>query len=167
MVQGGGAFVDYLWSPWRYEYITNVDNQPGCVFCRLIEANEDETNLIFYRGSWNFLILNLYPYSSGHSMVVPYEHEASLAVLHQRTTSEMMDLTKKLQQVLESEYKPQGMNIGLNLGKCAGAGVQDHVHMHLVPRWFGDANFMSVIGETRVLPEDLSGTYQRLRRHFP
>lgn len=159
--------MDYLWSPWRYQYVANVDNQPGCIFCRLIESKEDEKNLIFYRGSWNFLILNLYPYTSGHSMVVPYEHEASLAVLHQRTTSEMMDLTKKMQQVLEVEYKPQGMNIGLNLGKCAGAGVQDHLHMHLVPRWFGDANFMAVVGETRVLPEDLAETYKRVRRHFP
>jgi ATP adenylyltransferase len=114
----------------------------------------------------NFLILNLYPYTSGHLMIVPYEHKASLADFDEATTTEMIELAKRAQVALEAVYHPDGFNIGMNLGRSAGAGVADHLHLHVVPRWTGDANFVSVVGETRVLPEDLATTWEKLRRHF-
>lgn len=158
--------MEHIWTPWRYTYITNVDKTPGCVFCKLLQEGEDRANLILFRGNLNFIVLNLYPYTSGHLMVVPYQHEASLAALDEATTTEMMELTKRMQVVLQEEYHPEGFNIGLNLGRAAGAGVKEHLHLHIVPRWTGDANFMTSIGETRTLPEDLMGTYDRLIKHF-
>src|SRR3990167_4464544 len=158
--------MDYIFSPWRYQYIADVNRKTGCVFCKVIADNANEQNYIVYRASLNFVILNLFPYSSGHLMVVPYQHEKSLALLDQPTTTEMMELSKKAQMVLENEYHPDGFNIGINLGHAAGAGVAEHVHLHVVPRWTGDANFMSVIGEARVLPEELKTTYRRLSSYF-
>jgi ATP adenylyltransferase len=158
--------MEHIWTPWRYTYITNVDKAPGCVFCDLLENNNDRTNLILFRGKFNFIVLNLYPYTSGHVMVIPYQHEASLAVLDAETTTEMMELTKQLQVILQGEYHPDGFNIGLNLGRAAGAGVKEHLHLHIVPRWIGDANFMTAIAEARILPEDLTETYERLIKHF-
>lgn len=158
--------MEHIWSPWRYRYIASVDKAPGCVFCRIQEEADDQENLVVYRGRLNFLILNLFPYTSGHSMVVPYEHTPSFATLAEATSTEMIEIAKRAQLALEAEYKPDGYNIGMNLGRSAGAGVADHLHLHIVPRWAGDANFVSIVGETRVLPEDLRTTYTRLTNHF-
>jgi ATP adenylyltransferase len=159
--------MEHIWSPWRYRYIASADKQAGCVFCRVQqESADDRESLVVYRGRLNFLILNLFPYTSGHAMVVPYEHTASFASLDRATTAEMMEVAKRTEVALGAEYNPDGFNIGMNLGRSAGAGVADHLHLHIVPRWAGDANFVSVVGETRVLPEDLTTTYDRLKKHF-
>ena len=157
--------MEHIFSPWRYKYIASADKETGCVFCRARDGN-DKDFFIIYRGDLNFIILNLYPYTSGHLMIVPYEHADSLAAVDGRTTAEMMEMAKRAQTALESEYHPDGFNIGMNLGRSAGAGVADHIHLHVVPRWTGDANFVSIVGETRVLPEDLATTYEKLKKHF-
>ena len=157
--------MEHIWSPWRYKYIASADKETGCVFCRARDGS-DSDSLIVYRGDLNFIILNLYPYTSGHLMIVPYEHTASLAAASRETTTEMMEMAKRAQTALEAEYHPDGFNIGMNLGRSAGAGVADHIHLHVVPRWTGDANFVSIVGETRVLPEDLTMTYEKLKKHF-
>jgi ATP adenylyltransferase len=157
--------MEHIFSPWRYKYIASADKETGCVFCRARGGN-DRDFLIVHRGDLNFIILNLYPYTSGHLMIVPYEHTDSLAAVDDRTTAEMMEMAKRAQTALEAEYHPDGFNIGMNLGRSAGAGVADHIHLHVVPRWTGDANFVSIVGETRVLPEDLVTTYEKLKRNF-
>ncbi len=157
--------MEHIFSPWRYRYIASADKDTGCVFCRARDGN-DKDFLILHRGDLNFIILNLYPYTSGHLMIVPYEHTDSLAVTSSGTTTEMMEMAKRAQTALEAEYHPDGFNIGMNLGRSAGAGVADHIHLHVVPRWTGDANFVSIVGETRVLPEDLATTYEKLKKHF-
>lgn len=158
--------MEHIWTPWRYHYITNVDRTPGCVFCNLLTEGDDRTNLILFRGKHNFIVLNLYPYTSGHLMVIPFQHEASLARCDEETTNEMMQLAKRTEEILQQEYHPEGFNLGWNLGRAAGAGVKEHLHLHIVPRWQGDANFMTSIAETRVLPEDLTQTYERLIKYF-
>ena len=165
--------MEHIWSPWRFNYIAKADSDPACVFCRVQQGQlespieeQDQRNLIVFRASLNFVILNLFPYTSGHLMVVPYQHAASLEDVDESTTGEMMQLARKAVVAVRAEYRPEGFNIGFNLGRAAGAGVADHLHMHVVPRWTGDANFVSVIGETRVLPEELTATYERLKRHF-
>jgi len=158
--------VDYLWSPWRYQYIASAEKRDSCVFCEIINDKDDARNLVLYRGTMAFVLLNLFPYTSGHLMIVPYEHASSLAALNQQATAEMLDLVKRSEVALNDEYHPDGFNIGINLGKAAGAGIAEHLHVHVVPRWIGDANFVSIVGETRVLPEDLSTTYERLKPHF-
>ncbi len=155
--------MDHLWSPWRYRYIAQAEKSTGCIFCEKAAAQQDDRNYILYRGGRNFVLLNLYPYTSGHLMIAPYEHVASLGAAHEETLVEMMRLARDAERRLGEVYHPQGMNRGLNLGSCAGAGVAGHIHMHVVPRWTGDANFMSTVGETRVLPEDLETTYRKLR----
>jgi ATP adenylyltransferase len=155
--------MDYLWSPWRYRYIASEKNDDRCVFCEAIAANDDAATLVVLRGETNFVILNRYPYTSGHAMVVPYAHLADLPAAPPSTLSEMMQLTQRVQAALEKTYHPEGYNIGMNLGRAAGAGIVGHLHLHVLPRWAGDANFMTVVGETRVEPEDLSTTYERLR----
>jgi len=158
--------VDRLWSPWRLEYITNTSpGQPqyACIFCEAQKnAVPDAGSLVVYRGLHNFVILNKYPYTSGHLMIAPNEHLGHLSAAPKEVTDEMMDLVKRSQRALIDVYNPEGFNVGMNLGKVAGAGVADHLHMHILPRWGGDTNFMSTVGETRVLPEDLSVTYQKL-----
>jgi ATP adenylyltransferase len=158
--------MDHIWSPWRYKYIASADRQEGCVLCRIAHERDDLENYVVHRARLNFILLNLFPYTSGHLMIVPYEHQASLAAINADTTTEMIELAKRAQVALEAEYHPDGFNIGMNLGRSAGAGIADHLHLHVVPRWSGDANFVSVVGETRVLPEDLSTTLQRLKKHF-
>jgi ATP adenylyltransferase len=158
--------MEHLWSPWRYKYIASAGREEGCVFCRIEREHRDIENYLVHRAELNFVILNLFPYTSGHLMIVPYQHEASLAAVDQATTTEMIELAKRAQTALEAEYQPDGFNIGMNLGRSAGAGVADHLHLHVVPRWSGDANFVSIIGETRVLPEDLAITHQKLKKHF-
>lgn len=157
--------MDYLWSPWRYQYIAK-SAVPGCIFCLAPAANNDQEMLIVHRGVHNYVILNRYPYTSGHAMVVPYDHISLLTALPADTLTELIQLTQLTQRHLQALYRPAGMNLGMNQGECAGAGVAGHLHMHLVPRWVGDANFMTITGETRVLPEDLSLTYTRLAEAF-
>jgi ATP adenylyltransferase len=158
--------MDHLWSTWRYNYITSTNREPGCVFCRINQEHKDAENYVIHRANLNFMLLNLFPYTSGHLMIVPYEHQAELAAVAPATTTEMMELAKRAQIALQVEYRPDGFNIGMNIGHSAGAGVADHLHLHVVPRWTGDANFVSIIGETRVLPEDLSVTCNKLKQHF-
>lgn len=158
--------MEHIWSPWRYQYIASADRQPGCIFCRAQEKDREREYLVIYRAQLNYIILNLFPYTSGHLMIVPYQHTASFADMSLAVTAEMMELAKRAQTALESEYHPDGFNIGMNLGRSAGAGVADHVHLHVVPRWAGDANFVSIVGETRVLPEDLHTTYDKLKKYF-
>ena len=188
--------MEYLWTPWRMSYIsgktganegtsesqTGVSSgspkpveadlpqleSTGCVFCdraRLPES-ADRESLIVHRAQHNFIILNLYPYNSAHLMVVPYEHTADLAGLPPETTVEMMSLVQRMVRVISAEYSPEGFNVGMNLGRAAGAGVADHLHMHLVPRWAGDTNFMPVVGGTKVMPELLETTLDRLRKRL-
>lgn len=158
--------MDHIWSPWRYQYVTKAAPTGGCVFCAKIAADNDAESLVVHRAEHNFVVLNLYPYTNGHVMVVPYEHVDSLAAATPACAVEMMELSRRTETILRTLYNPPGINIGMNLGACAGAGVAGHIHMHLLPRWPGDANFMSVIGETRVLIEDLSITWERMRRAF-
>jgi ATP adenylyltransferase len=158
--------MDYLWTPWRYTYIKSADDAQSCIFCDKSKENDDEKNLIVYRGQKCFIILNAYPYTNGHLMIVPFAHEDQLEKLDSPTANEMMALTQRSEGVLREIYRPEGINLGMNIGKAAGAGVAGHVHMHVLPRWTADANFMSVIGETRVLPEDLATTYKRMRGKF-
>lgn len=148
------------------KYIDNHEKEEGCVFCNA-QAREDGTsNLIAFRGERNFIILNLYPYTSGHLMVVPFTHIPTLEKLDKITRSEMMELVSQCMVVLQKVYRPQGFNMGANIGTAAGAGVPGHVHIHIVPRWGGDTNFMSTLGGTRVLPEAIEVTYQRIREGF-
>jgi ATP adenylyltransferase len=185
--------VDYLWTPWRYAYVTGADRatrqgipeelaayagDSGCVFCNMIAAVEHVTEngmprekaeraaLIVLRAEHNYICLNRYPYTSGHIMVVPYEHQSSLATLNAPAAREMMELARQAERALGRIYNPDGFNFGLNLGKAAGAGVAGHLHLHALPRWLGDTNFMTATGETRVLPEDLAITWERVRAAF-
>ncbi|MGD0368262.1 MAG: HIT domain-containing protein [Acidobacteriaceae bacterium] len=185
--------MDYLWTPWRYAYVTEGDRKKragvpeelsawpgdtGCVFCNMIasvdyaeghgmnRSDAERAAGIVLRAQRNYICLNRFPYTSGHIMVVPYEHQPSLAALPSETAHEMMDLARRSEQALSEVYHPDGFNIGLNLGKSGGAGVAGHVHLHALPRWTGDTNFMTVVGETRVLPEDLAVTWERLRKAF-
>ena len=154
-----------LWSPWRHEYISKVTPASAAEACFLCDAHrgaDDEQTLIVHRGHFNFIVLNRYPYISGHLMIAPYQHLAELDDAPKEVTDELMDLAKRSQTALRDAYKPEGFNIGMNLGRVAGAGVADHFHLHVLPRWGGDTNFMSTVGETRVLPEDLSMTYRKL-----
>jgi len=154
--------VDYLWSPWRYQYLTSPQEAEGCIFCAIAVDDHDERNLIVYRGSHNFIVLNLFPYTSGHLMVVPFAHAAELCQLDEDAATEMMALTRLAERRLRAIYRPDGLNVGMNIGKSAGAGIAGHIHMHVLPRWHADANFMTTIAETRVLPEDLHVTWRRV-----
>src|SRR2546430_11950063 len=158
--------MDFVFTPWRYGYVTAVESTTGCVFCDVSQGENDEKRLVIDRGKYCFVILNAYPYTSGHTMVVPYEHVDQLQKLSAPAGQEMMALTQKLEGVLREIYHPDGLNLGMNLGKAAGAGIAGHIHMHILPRWIADVNFMGAIGETRVLPEDLATTYKRIREKF-
>jgi len=155
--------MDYLWSPWRMEYILATKTDDGCIFCNGLKGPDGTDNLIIFRGPKAFVMLNRYPYTSGHLMIVPYAHQASLDLLDSGSRTDIMDLSARALQVLEVLYKPQGFNLGMNIGGAAGAGILDHVHLHVVPRWVGDTNFMSSISQTRVLPELLEETYRRIK----
>ncbi len=153
-----------LWTPWRMEYILSDkrDEVTGCLFCTKAQQDRDRENLILCRGTFTYIILNLYPYNNGHLMVVPYAHTADLAGLDQPTLAEMMWQVRRSVEALKRSMTPDGFNIGINIGRAAGAGVEQHVHMHVVPRWMGDTNFMPVVGDVRLIPEDLPSTYERL-----
>lgn len=162
--------MDFLFTPWRYQYITGHDRAPSerdqCVFCALAASTDDEQALIVHRAELNFIVLNRFPYTTGHVMIVPYAHVATLEEAPDNTTAEMMRLARICGKTLRDVYTPDGLNFGLNIGKSAGAGVAGHIHMHALPRWTGDANFMTPIAETRVLPEALPTTWKRLRAAF-
>jgi ATP adenylyltransferase len=155
--------MDILWTPWRYAYVTSADQENGCIFC-IAPKESDEQARIVHRAVHCYVILNTYPYTNGHVMIVPYAHLDELQKLPADAAQEMMALSQRLESVLRSLYRPDGINLGMNLGKAAGAGVAGHIHMHILPRWIADANFISVIGETRVLPEALDETWERLRK---
>lgn len=157
--------MNHIWSPWRMEYIER-SKEEECVFCLAQKKEDSAENLIAFRGQRAYVILNRYPYTSGHLMVVPLDHYAHLEDLTPETRAEMMELTTQSITVLRKIYHPQAFNIGANIGESAGAGVKSHVHIHIVPRWQGDTNFMSVLGQTRVLPEALERTYERVKYGF-
>jgi ATP adenylyltransferase len=158
--------MDYLWSPWRYQYVQKTIPDRGCIFCRHAAGENDEENLVVYRGKNNYIVLNLYPYTTGHLMVVPYEHVDSLTRASTETLEEMMLLAQQSQRHLQAIYKPTGFNLGMNLGESAGAGIAEHIHMHVLPRWSGDTSFITTISETRVLPEELPITWRKLKDAF-
>ena len=163
--------MDRLYTPWRFDYIKGASGEKtgtgsACVFCSIAARDDDENTFILHRAGRNFVVLNIYPYTSGHLMIVPFEHTADLPALAKETSDELMDLAKRAQGLLDETYHPHGFNLGMNLGNAAGAGVSDHLHLHVLPRWSGDANFMTTVGETRVIPEDLRSTYERLRGRF-
>jgi ATP adenylyltransferase len=155
--------MKYLWSPWRKKYVLNHAGTDGCIFCRALEQEDGPKNLVVHRGNLAFVILNLYPYTGGHIMVVPMAHQPSIVDLDDETMHEIVGLISQSMQVVSQVYHPEGYNIGVNIGAAAGAGVVEHVHVHIVPRWLGDTNFMSTVGNSRVLPEELEETYARLK----
>jgi ATP adenylyltransferase len=161
---------DIMWAPWRMAYVgaehAGEYEEPSCVFCDLPRRDDDERSLILRRGRRAFVIMNLYPYNNGHLMMVPYEHVDSLRDLPVETLAEMMELAQLAQSVLEETMRPQGFNLGINQGRAAGAGIADHVHMHIVPRWVGDTNFMPALADTRVMPQHVDETYALLRPGF-
>jgi ATP adenylyltransferase len=157
-----------IWAPWRLAYVKDAskDAEEGCIFCTKPAEDDDESNLIVHRGDLCFVILNLFPYTNGHMMIAPYEHTGALEELADDTVLELMQLTQRAIRALAEVYGPEGFNIGINQGKVAGAGVEDHIHQHVVPRWGADTNFMPVIGSTRVLPQSLADSYRALREQF-
>jgi len=159
--------MEVLFTPWRSAYLSagGIDPAAGCLFCALHKQG-DEDALVVHRGSAVYVVLNRYPYTNGHLMVAPYEHRASLGAMAGGERREMMDVAAAAEQVLSAEYRPEGFNIGLNLGRSAGAGVAGHAHLHVVPRWDGDTNFLTVLGGTRTIPEELPATRRRLAAAF-
>lgn len=160
--------MDRLWTPWRMAYIKGSERVEGCIFCDLpgLDTAEDPASLILHRGKHAFVILNKFPYNSGHIMVAPYRHTAEFENLTDEEHLETSKLVARCVQALHAEYTPQGFNIGVNQGTVAGAGIADHIHAHVVPRWGGDTNFMTTVGETKVMPEALEETYAKLAPHF-
>jgi len=154
--------MEHLWSPWRMNYISDTTPPDGCFFCEALKQEDSAKTLLVARGEHAFVILNRYPYTSGHLMVVPYAHVPSIDQLTPECRAEIMELLNRALAVLTAVYKPEGFNLGANIGAIAGAGVPGHVHFHIVPRWAGDTNFMTAVAQTRVLPEALEQTYQRL-----
>ena len=156
--------MDYLWTPWRYAYVSNAEKTTGCIFCELPLLGDDAKAHIVHRARHCYIILNTYPYTNGHVMIVPFAHEDELRKLKAEAAEEMIGLCQKMEGVLRQVYHPNGINLGMNIGHAAGAGVAGHIHMHVLPRWVADANFMSVVAETRVLPETLDTTYQKIKQ---
>ena len=155
--------MDYLWSPWRYRYVSLGAPKDVCLFCEMAAASNDRENYVVLRAEHNFVLLNLYPYTSGHVMIAPYAHVATLEQAEPATLDEMTRLMARCEAALRQLYKPDGINLGMNIGACAGAGVAGHIHMHVLPRWCGDASFITTVSETRVLPEGLEVTWEKLR----
>jgi ATP adenylyltransferase len=162
--------MQHLWSPWRMAYLrseTPSGHDGGCIFCDKPAEQHDAQNLIVHRGQLAYVILNLYPYNNGHMLIVPYQHAASLEGLAAPVLAELMLLGQQAMTALRGMYAPQAFNLGMNIGAAAGAGIADHVHMHVVPRWAGDSNFMTTLASTRVIPEDLAETYRLAVKHWP
>jgi ATP adenylyltransferase len=158
--------MDYLWSPWRYRYVSTASPDDECFLCKKSAETNDRENYVLLRAERNFVLLNVFPYTSGHLMIAPYAHVSTLAEGDPRALEEMMRLAQRSEAALRSVYRPGGFNVGINIGHCAGAGVPGHLHMHVLPRWPGDVNFMTTIGETRVLPESLDSVYEKLSVAF-
>jgi ATP adenylyltransferase len=158
--------MKHLWSPWRMTYIENHGKDEGCVFCNAQARDDGPDNLIVHRGRLAYVILNRYPYTSGHVMVVPFEHRPNFEELKPEARAEMMELASRAMAILRKIYGTGSFNMGANIGEAAGAGVKEHVHIHVVPRWVGDTNFMSSLAGTRVLPETLEDTWKRVRQGF-
>jgi len=158
--------LERIWSPWRRAYVTAAGRDPGCVLCRALERADDPDSLVVHVGEHDFVVMNLYPYNAGHVMVAPRRHVGSLSLATPEEAADMMTLTRRLDEAVREVYKPDGLNVGMNLGRAAGAGVADHIHLHVVPRWSGDTNFMSVFGETRIIPEEPARGCERLRPFF-
>ncbi|MFC1945638.1 HIT domain-containing protein [Chloroflexota bacterium] len=154
-----------IWAPWRIEYIES-EKPAGCILCEKPAEDNDEANYILYRGRLNFVILNAYPYNPGHLMVAPYRHLAGVAELTDEERNEHFEMVTRCTNLLQAAVAPQGYNIGMNLGRVAGAGIEDHIHSHIVPRWNGDTNFMPVLADVRVMPQALADTYRKLREHI-
>ena len=157
-----------IWAPWRLEYVKDAskDSAEECIFCAKPAEDDDEASLIVHRGERCFVILNLYPYTNGHMMIAPFEHVASLADLEAETVAETMALAQRAMRLLDEHYSPHGYNVGFNQGRVAGAGVEHHIHMHVVPRWGGDTNFMPVLGDTRVMNQTIEDSYETVREAF-
>ncbi|MEO0224932.1 MAG: HIT domain-containing protein [candidate division WOR-3 bacterium] len=154
--------MNILWAPWRFKYVANVNDKSECPFCEKPKKEPSLENLVLYKSKFSFIILNLFPYNTGHLMVAPYKHTSEISSL---TDEEWLDITKLLNlsvEIIKEVYKPQGFNIGMNIGRIAGAGIEEHVHIHIVPRWAGDTNFMPIISQTKVIPESLEDTYKKL-----
>jgi ATP adenylyltransferase len=158
--------MDLIRAPWRREYVTGTVNDAGCLFCRSLDDAKSERSLVVHVARQNFVVVNLYPYNSGHIMIAPLRHVGSLGEADDDELWEMMSLARASERILIKIYNPDGVNVGMNLGRSAGAGVIDHIHMHMVPRWTGDVNFMTVVGETRIIPEDPMDAARRLRAAF-
>jgi ATP adenylyltransferase len=160
--------TERIWAPWRLAYVKDASTggDEECIFCSKPAENDDAANLIVHRGERCFVILNLYPYTNGHLMVTPYEHLSSIAEIDPETVAELMALAQRAITILEEKYSPHGFNVGFNQGRVAGAGVEHHIHMHVVPRWGGDTNFMPVLADTRVMPQTLKESYEALRGSF-
>jgi ATP adenylyltransferase len=158
--------MKHLWTPWRSTYATRKVPSGQCIFCAALTSPDDTDNYVLHRAAHNFVILNRFPYSSGHLMIAPNVHVSRLSDVTEEASQEMMHLTRASERILEAIYKPQGINLGMNLGEAAGAGIAAHIHLHVLPRWTGDANFMTVIANTRVMPESLEETYEKLRESF-
>ncbi len=157
---------EVLWAPWRMDYIVS-EKEAGCIFCEKPREQRDAANLILWRGQTTFVMLNRYPYNNAHLMVVPEAHVAALTELDASQRSELMETTALCEDVLRRVLQPDGLNVGMNLGAAAGAGIAEHLHLHIVPRWQGDANYMTIVGEIRVIPQHLDHTYQQLAPYFP
>lgn len=157
--------MELIWAPWRIEYI-QMEKPEGCILCNKPEQNNDTLNYILYRGQKNFVMLNAYPYNPGHLMIAPYRHTASIEELTDEELKEHFEIARRSTSILRQVFNPGGFNLGINLGRIAGAGIDDHFHTHIVPRWQGDTNFMPVIADVRVVPEALSETYQKLKDRF-
>jgi len=158
--------MDYLWSPWRYRYVSTCGASDPCVFCKAAAGDNDRENLVINRGRHVFVILNRFPYTSGHLMVVPYAHVPTLEELSDEAAIELLLVARRAETYLRRIYRPDGLNLGMNIGQAAGAGIAGHIHMHVLPRWVADANFMTTVGETRVLPEGLDSTWEKLSAAF-
>ena len=158
--------MSHLWTPWRSTYMTAKRDQSRCIFCAAVEGTDDEVSLLIYRGRFNFVILNRYPYTTGHLMIAPNRHVSRLLQVDQEVTDEMMRLARRAEGNLEAIYRPDGLNVGMNLGEAAGAGIEQHIHLHVLPRWKGDANFMTTVGGVRIMPEALGDTYRKLKSTF-
>jgi len=159
--------MDRLWAPWRMQYIQGVDKlDDGCVFCTKPSESDDKNNLILYRGTFCFVVMNLFPYNNGHLMIIPYRHTSDILSLDQAESSELWKLVCDSKSALSNAFHPEGFNIGMNLGRPAGAGIDQHIHMHIVPRWNGDTNFIPVLSDTKVISQALHETYDALKVHF-
>lgn len=158
--------MEFLFTPWRYKYVSNVDKMNDCIFCKANKEDGDRDNLLVSREEHCFVILNLYPYSTGHLMIAPYDHQRSIEDLDKETLAEMMTTSQKCMKALRKGFNPDGFNIGINIERIAGAGVTSHVHLHVVPRWAGDSNFMPVCGDTRVLPLSLDEVWLKIKENL-